>query len=232
MIPHYSMGITLTMTTCQRIDMFVRTIDAFFRNCTDSHLISRVIVSDDRSSDEDRLQMRHIYPDFEYYYNDGGQPQALNFLFNQVTTCYTFHLEDDRQLVYSLDLLKTCINILEEGDVDSFVCGCQIGTKTNRVKKLKYNQWKYYVHEYRPDGRFWSDWEQGNTSWPGFYLAAGLHRTASLQSIPYLPVTQHERSYALKYWKAGHRVAFNCGPMLFNHIGKHWSSYDMTKSPR
>lgn len=232
MLSHLAAGITLTMTTCKRLDMFIRTVDAFFTNCTDSHLIRRVIVSDDRSSHEDRLCMVQRYPSFEYYFNDGGQPQALNFLFNNVKTEYTFHLEDDRLLVRKLDLLTTSLKVLEEGGVESFISACHIGSKTGRVQSLRYNNWSYYVHEHVPDHKFWSDWELGNKSWPGFYLAAGLHRSAALQSIPYMPDPQHERSYATKYWHAGYKVAFNCGPGLFEHIGKDRSSYDMTHAPR
>lgn len=232
MLGHHSTGITLTMTTCKRLDMFIRTIDAFFKNCTDSHLIDRVIVSDDRSTISDRATMAQRYPRFEYYYNDGGQPRSLNFLFKSVTTEYTFHLEDDRQLTQKLDLLTTSMQIIEESHIDSFVSACQIGTKTDKVKSSAYNDWKYYIHEHVPDDNFWSDWQLGNKSWPGFYLAAGLHRTAALQSIPYMPDPQHERSFATKYWRAGYKVAFNCGPGLFDHIGKDRSSYDMTLSPR
>lgn len=229
---HYSSGITLTMTTCKRISMFMKTVNSLFKHCKDSHLIKRFVISDDRSSDVDRKLMRDTFPHFEFYNNDGGQPQSVDFLFNIVNTEYTFHLEDDRMMIHDMDLMGISIKILRECNVDSFISGCQIGLKTDKVCTLRDYDWDYYIHEHQPDENFWSDWGYGNKSWPGFYLAAGLHRTAAIQSIPYQAIPQHERSYALKYWKEGYRVAFNCGPAIFEHIGYNCSSYDLTNSAR
>lgn len=232
MLSHFDRGITLTMTTCKRLKEFIITIDSFMKKCTDKHLISRVIISDDRSSDEDRKIMATKYPYFEFYYNDGGQVESLSFLFSNITTEYFFHLEDDRVLIRDIDLLQLSHNILLQAKVDSFISAYQIGSNTYNVQISSDHRWPYYVHEYVPDGRFWSDFTLGNKSWPGFYLAAGYHRTAAIQSLTYDDAQQHERTFAEKYYEAGFKVAFNCGPKIFDHIGENNSAYLITKNRR
>lgn len=220
------------MTTCKRLKEFIITIDGFMRRCADKHLISRVMISDDRSSDEDRRIMKERYPDFEFYYNDGGQAKSLSFLFDNITSDYFFHLEDDRLLIKDIELLQLSHNILEQAEVDSFISAYQIGSNTNMVKTSSDYAWPYYVHEHIPDGRFWSDFTSGNKSWPGFYLAAGYHRTKTIQSLTYDDAPQHERTFAEKYYNAGYKVAFNCGPPLFEHIGEANSAYHITNNRR
>ena len=219
------------MTTCKRIKYFIETVDSFFAHCTDSHLIKRIIVSDDSSTSDDRMAMKHRYPHFEFYHNDGGQPQSLRFLFGCVDTEYLFHLEDDMVMKIDMDLINTSISILNEGIVDSFISAHIVGTQSGAVKRLSRNGWRYYVHEYEPDRRFWSDFSKGNKSWPGFYLTAGLHRTSSIQSVAYRSVKQHERNFAVDYQKSGFKVAFNCGAKIFEHIGT-CSSYYLTGCSR
>lgn len=233
MLDHFSPGITLTMTTCRRLDYFFRTVDSFYKHCLDSDEISRVIVSDDNSSEEDRLAMLKRYPDFEFVWRTCGHPIGLNLLFSMVDTEYFFHLEDDRPMVRDLDLLDVCIKVMDEASLASFIPGLVIGSRTGELRTLKGRpDVRYYVHKHIDDGRFWSDWNEGNTSWPGFYLAPGMHRTRIVQSIPYKKVPQHERSYALRYHAAGHKVGFCGGPRLFGHLTEISAYKHITYAPR
>lgn len=232
MLQHKS--VTLTITTCKRPQYFFRTIRAFLDNCADYNLISRVIVSDDNSPQEERDEMVKKYPQFEYVWRDCGHPKSLDMLFKMVDTNYFFHLEDDRPLVKRVNLIDVCINILEEAELDSYIPGLRTGHETNDKNYLRYNEsiFSYYIHKFREDGNFSSPKQFGNTSWPGFYLAPGMHRTKSVQSIPYRAVPQHERSFALQYQKAGYKVGFNCGEKLFDHLTGTSAYKHITHAPR
>lgn len=219
------------MTTCKRFDYFIQTIDAFRSRCLDFDKIDRVIVSDDNSSEEERRMMQERYPNFEFVWQNCGHPQSLDLLFKMVHTKYFFHLEDDRVLRVNLDLLTLCEEILEESNVDSFIPGLLIGKGTKKQTKSKRGI-DYYIHEFIDDGKFWSDFTEGNSSWPGFYLAPGFHRTKSIQSIPYRTVPQHERSYALEYHAAGFKVAFNSSFGIFDHLTEVSAYNDITHAPR
>lgn len=221
------------MTTCQRLSYFHKTVKAFFEHCQDADEICRVIVSDDRSSEADRLDMLAKYPDFEFVWHNCGHPTSLNKLFQMVDTEFFFHLEDDRPMLRDLDLLAISAQMMNEANLSSFVCGLRIGSHTTKVRKLSGRpDVRYYIHEYVPDERFSSEWGLGNTSWPGFYLAPGLHRTRAVQSIPYKAVPQHERNYAKKYHAAGHKVAFNCGKAIFGHLTEVSAYKHVTHAPR
>jgi hypothetical protein len=221
------------MTTCQRLEYFHKTVKTFFKHCLDADEICRVIVSDDRSSEADRLDMLAKYPDFEFVWRSCGHPASLRPLFEMVNTEFFFHLEDDRPMLRDLDLLSMSIQVMNEAGLDSFISGLNIGFRTNEVRNLMGRpEVRYYIHKYVPDGRFCSEWGLGDTSWPGFYLAPGLHRTRSIQSIPYEAVPQHERSYALRYEAAGRKVAFNCGRSIFGHLTEISAYKHITHAPR
>lgn len=229
MLYHFEQGITLTITACKRLQYFRNTIDTFIDKCADYSLITRTIVYDDSSSEADRDTMIKEYPNFEFHWDNRGHVNSIQSLFKMIRTEYFFHLEDDRPMIRKMKLMDLCLKIMNNDNIDSFICGLRIGHETNEIKQLDKEQ--YYIHKFKKDNRFYSDWKLGNTSWPGFYLAPGMHRTASIMSVPYELVKEHERAYALKYQEAGFKVAFNAGPHIFNHLTE-ISAYDITKANR
>lgn len=60
--------ITLTITSCKRLDLFVKTINSFMQCCKDIHLIDEWFCVDDNSSIEDRLRMQELYPFINFYF--------------------------------------------------------------------------------------------------------------------------------------------------------------------
>lgn len=234
MLEHQSTGVTLTMTTCRRLDYFIRTIDQFRVNCLDFDRITRIIVSDDRSSEQDRLLMKAAYPEFEFVWRECGHAKSLQLLFDMVDTKYFFHLEDDRVLLHKMPLISICEEVMSQSGVSSFVCGLSIGRFTGKKKiaTAEGHKLPYYIHKYIDDGRFSSDWDTGNTSWPGFYLAPGMHLTKPIQEVRYEPADQHERTFALRYQAAGHKTAFTCGIDLFEHLVEVSAYKHRTQSPR
>lgn len=222
---YHDSGITLTITTCKRLSYFEQTIEAFKTNCLDWNKISRVIVSDDRSSDDDRNKMKEKHPDFEFIWHDIGHPRSLNVLFKMVDTPFFFHLEDDRVLAKPIKLLDASLRILQEEEIHSIITGRKIGGRSGKV--IRSAPFDYYIHEFIEDGQFSSNDDLGNTSWPGFLLVPGLHDTAAVQSIEYKGVSQHERNFALQYQTAGYKVAFAATDYLFKHM-REISAYNIT----
>lgn len=216
MIAHFDKSITITITTCRRLNYFKQTIEALKNNCKDLHKATRVIISDDNSASSDRLEMETKFRDFEFIWSNEGHAKSLHNLFRLVNTEYIFHLEDDRPMLRPMNLFSHCLEVMNKFEIDSFICGLNIGSKTDKTKSI--NNEKVYIHEFINDGRFYSDWDIGNTSWPGFYLAPGMHKTRSIISLPYLDKPQHERSFALAYQAAGYKVAFNSGTQIFGHL--------------
>ena len=51
---NYENKVTFVVCTCKRLKCFFGSMENFFENCLDNHLIKEFIVIDDNSSDEDR----------------------------------------------------------------------------------------------------------------------------------------------------------------------------------
>ena len=64
----YTGKLTLVVCTCKRLNCFIKSIDNFFENCLDHHLIHQVIVFDDNSSNDDRNYMLENYPNFKFIF--------------------------------------------------------------------------------------------------------------------------------------------------------------------
>src|SRR6185295_941723 len=57
--------VTLSITTCKRLDLFVRTMTSFLNACQDIDLIDHWLCVDDASSDADRAEMQRLFPFFD-----------------------------------------------------------------------------------------------------------------------------------------------------------------------
>lgn len=93
-------GVTLTMTTCKRYDLFEKTVNSLLRNVKDLYMVERFICIDDNSSHEDRNKMLKNYPFFEFMFKKNDQKGhvfSMNAIKKKLTDKdkYIFHLEDD-----------------------------------------------------------------------------------------------------------------------------------------
>ena len=60
--------VSLSITSCKRLDLFKRTVNSFINSCTDLNLISEWFCVDDNSSLDDREEMKRLYPFFTFYF--------------------------------------------------------------------------------------------------------------------------------------------------------------------
>lgn len=115
--------VTLTMTCSKRLHLFKQALPSFVEQCTDISLISKVIIFDDSSSEDDRYEMERIvenaFPriniDFVYF-NDiltkYRHAYIMQHWFDSLKTNFVFHLEDDWLLTDTFSL-KDSIDILK-----------------------------------------------------------------------------------------------------------------------
>jgi len=117
---NYSHEIILTITSCKRFDLFQKTINSFINNCTDFNKISYFFCVDDNSSDEDRIQMKKLYPFFNFYfknYNEKGHRQSMNIIWNKLNFIkpkFYLHLEDDWLFIKKQKFISKSISFLDK----------------------------------------------------------------------------------------------------------------------
>lgn len=115
--------VTLTMTCSKRLHLFKKTLPSFIEYCTDKLLVSKVLIFDDSSTQEDRFEMEKIaeslFPktniDFVYFDEIPTKYRHAYIMrnwLNMVKTNYVFHLEDDRPMVDTFSL-REAIEIIK-----------------------------------------------------------------------------------------------------------------------
>lgn len=112
--------VTLTVTTCKRFDLFVKTINSFLNCCQDIMLIDRYLCVDDNSSPEDRHQMQLLYPFFEFVFKtpeQKGHLESMLIIQQNVKTTYVLQMEDDWLFMNKMDYIQPAIAIMEQQKV-------------------------------------------------------------------------------------------------------------------
>lgn len=231
--------VTLTMTTCKRLDLFIRTMNSFLNACKDIAMIDRFFIVDDNSSPEDRQIMKNMYPFVELYEkkpNEIGHPISLNIIMEKVTTPYVLHLEDDHEFFCRRNYIKPSLKILEEReDIGQVLFNenymeiprdlCIIGgSKLERDKKnRKYLSHIYYERDTEEYYNFFKSLKPGimtNTHWPHYSLRPSLTKVKALHHVgEFKKEVEFERRYAERYTKLGYKSAFLLG-LHHIHIGR------------
>jgi GR25 family glycosyltransferase involved in LPS biosynthesis len=209
--PNPGNWITFTITTCKRLDLFVRTMDSFLKYCIDKYLIKDWICIDDNSSEADRHEMQERYPFFKFIFKsfkDKGHARSMNMLLDVINTPYVFHMEDDWEYLSTDIYLTKCFNVLnsnriygqclvnknymERGDIP--ISG-GIAKETDNIK--------YLVHEYIQGGMQCS-------YWPHFSLRPGLTRVDVFRRVGTFSETvpHFEMDYAYRYVDKKYQTTF------------------------
>ncbi|MCC7104785.1 MAG: glycosyltransferase, partial [Chloroflexi bacterium] len=90
--------VTLTITSCKRLDLFEQTVNSFLSCCADLELIDRWVCVDDNSSAEDRARMLARYPFFEFIFrtpSEKGHARSMNAILDLVDSPFWLQMEDD-----------------------------------------------------------------------------------------------------------------------------------------
>ena len=238
--------ITLSITTCKRIDLFIPTMNSVI-NCLDIKLIDEWLCVDDNSSEEDRKNMEELYPFFTFIWkdkNEKGHPKSMNIIKNSVKTPYLFHLEDDWKFFVKKNYIKECLDVL---NVDDKIGQCLINknyTETSEDVSVKGGIFKqtnfgtrYYIHEYVKNDEEKVAWynKYGNclssNYWPHFSLRPSLFKTSVFKEVGEFNenVGHFEMEYAYRYIEKGYISTFFEG-IYSLHTGRLTSEkFDETK---
>lgn len=240
--------ITLTITSCKRLDLFVKTINSFMQCCKDIHLIDEWFCVDDNSSIEDRLRMQALYPFINFYFKtleEKGHPQSMNIIRKYVKTPYTFHMEDDWLFFESRNYLSECLEVLGQS---SKIGQCLINknytevSNDNDVKggelKISPTGLRYYIHEYCVTDKEYQDFLErhgpGNSSsyWPHFSFRPSLLRTKIYEELGEFneTISHFEMDYSYRYINKGYISAF-LEKTYCLHIGRLTSERDNKNIP-
>jgi len=232
--------ITLSITTCKRLDLFERTMNSFLNCVLDKHLISEYICVDDNSSEEDRNIMKEKYPFFKFYFkseSEKGHPRSMNIIKNLCKTKYLFHIEDDWEFVYKDNYISKCIHILNS-DKSIKQCllnknygelvGClntTIGGQYMVTEKSKEGPGgiRYYIHEQMTPQDYVSKYgsHRNCAYWPHFSFRPSVIDASIFGSIgDFNESCNHfEMEYANRYISKGYKSAFLEGIYCI-HIGR------------
>ncbi len=226
--------VTMSITTCRRLDLFMKTMDSFLANCLDHNLICKYICVDDNSSEGDRATMKKAYPFIDFIMKDDsekGHAKSMQIIASKVKTPYLLHLEDDWVFFDKRDYISDMIEILEDdpqiGQVlfnenyaelpTQTIAG---GHPTHTTKRLK-----YIIHEHcvtataKRNFRVKYGAKQHCNYWPHYSLRPGLTATKIYKQLNYKDVVSFEYEFAQMYVSSGFKTAFLPG-IHCKHIGR------------
>lgn len=232
--------VTLTITSCKRLELFERTMNSFLRCCLDHKRIGRWICIDDNSSQTDRERMQTLYPFFEFIFkgpDEKGHAVSMNMIRERVNSPWWLHMEDDWHFFLPNDYVGNAITVLEElpsvGQVlfnrnyaetleDPSVVGSN-KVESTRIGNVRYRHHHYVVADALaaylktlPTGSL------TNAGWPHYSLRPSLLRTSALLALgPFtLDLGLHrtesahfEREFGVRY------VAAGLSSVFFDEIG-------------
>jgi GR25 family glycosyltransferase involved in LPS biosynthesis len=198
--------ILFVMTTCKRLDLCLRTLQSFVRNCLDCWRISKWVALDDGSTEEDLSSMRSTFPFLHVLSKSHmglpkGHASSLNELWWRQGVDggfdYIFQMEDDWQFFRPDQYITRCIKALDSlsGCRDQVLVNrsyaetvfdlCCVGGRWDPVAGC----WDHDHHNPEPRAQEimatqTNGGERGShTYWPGFSLRPGLIRTNALRGI-------------------------------------------------
>jgi len=108
--------ITVTMTTCKRMDLFKKTFNSFLENCEDLFdYVCEFILIDDNSNEQELKEIEQLYPFIKIIRKtpeQKGHAYSMNILRKLIKTKYFFHLEDDWEFVVKDKYITKCLEII------------------------------------------------------------------------------------------------------------------------
>ena len=228
--------VTLSITTCKRLQLFKDTINSFLNCCQDIDKIDRWILIDDNSSEEDRKYIKINYPFFETIFkdkNNKGHPQSMNIILDTVKSPYLFHMEDDWKFFEKRRYITDCINVISQNQnygqclinknyselftddiAGGFLHTCTDGTK-------------YIVHEHCENNQQYELFNKKYNNkancayWPHFSFRPSLIKTNVFKILGKFNenVSHFEREYSNRYFKNGFISTFLDG-IFCMHTGR------------
>jgi hypothetical protein len=190
--------ITLTITTCKRIELFKRTINSFINCCKDIILIDEYLCVDDNSTEQDREEMKRLYPFFRWIMKtpeQKGHLESMNIIIDEVKTEYILHLEDDWLFEVESEYITPSIEILNQKNIKSInEIPENREIQNKKIGQVVFNKNYTELPENEVQGGFLCETEETNTK----YLIHEHYDTNTENELYIKEVKKYERS--AMYW--------------------------------
>jgi GR25 family glycosyltransferase involved in LPS biosynthesis len=241
-------SITITTTTCKRLDLFTQTVNSFLECCLDiDKYIYEWIVIDDNSSESDREYMKTHYPFIRYILKNPdqkGHSRSMNILLDEIQTPYVLNLEDDWRFFVKDNYLTKCIEVLSTNQrYGQCLLNRSYGEDIGSVARIgggfrRYTPsgTRYYIHEYLIGDALVKCTSRlnGKTNciyWPHYSLRVGVTRSEVYKKIgKYNEKAQHfEQEYAYRYYIQGRYLTTYLDSVYCTHIGRRTYERDTNK---
>jgi GR25 family glycosyltransferase involved in LPS biosynthesis len=233
--------VIITMTTCKRMDLTYRTINSMLHCITDLEKhVSKFLVVDDNSSEEDRTKLLQCYPFITLIRKDStqkGHPKSMNIILNEIKNYkYQFHIEDDWEFFYPKNFISDSIAILESDPNygqclinrdygEDQVTINNIGGSTLKKCKQSTTDLYYYEHRHFKGQQLQIESQKcglsNNLYWPHFSFRVGLTKTEVYNKVgSFNEAAKHfEMEYAERYFYSGYITTF-LDRVYCTHIGR------------
>jgi hypothetical protein len=225
--------VTVTITSCKRLPLFLRTIESFMRCCVDPHFIKEYVCVDDNSSEEDRNVMIKTFPFIRFIFkgsDEKGHAVSMQILTKEVKTPFMLHLEDD-WLFFNRVCISDMLEIMKnEESIKQVAINKNYSSLPEKQIKGGEEKWtagnlRYFLHEQciteQEKTNFIS--KHGNCPscnyWPHFTLQPSLIDTTIFSKISFEQTPHFEMSFAKQFVKYGWKTAF-AQEVTTRHIGK------------
>lgn len=237
-------GIFLTITSCKRYDLFVKTVNSFLMCCKDIHAITGFLCVDDNSSAEDRKLMLREYPFFKFYFKrneERGHLKSMNIIWQKVRDSgakYWIHLEDDWLFMKPEYYVKRSVVFLERYEREGIhqvlfnkcygeTIGCYNLVGGVSVSGDTEKNMDYLIHIKDQDGLHGLN----SAYWPHYSFRPSMCRVSAIIKLGDYTTsnTFFEREYANKYWEAGFKSAY-FNEISCLHIGRLTGDRSVNKS--
>lgn len=224
----------MTITCCKRLSLFIKTMNSFLNHCTDVHRIDYWFCVDDNSSQEDRQEMKRLYPWMDFYWKSDqeiGHRKSMNIIWqklNQLRPNYWLQMEDDFCFFQKMPYLSEAIRGLDRLRSSSHQV-CQIVFNRNYAEIVEdyemsghlVHESGFLIHQHISNPKEIPQHYKNYHYWPHFSFRPSLIDCETILKLGNFdsPNTFFERDYADKFNKAGYKTAF-FPFMTAKHIGK------------
>jgi len=242
-------NLTFTITTCKRLDYFIRTMDQLLYYCKDIELVDEWLCIDDNSSETDRNIMRERYPFFKFIMKgieDKGHARSMNLLLDNVKTDFVMHFEDDWLCSESF-CIEDILQLMEDGSYGQIILRKICWGDHDFVKYI--DNRKLYEYVYNPlhfkkpllnieyDRNFDvidTDYDESMYWWwPGFTLNPSIFNISTFRSIGKFNEDIRQELFEYDFARRGYDRGIKIAYINFNieHIGE-ISSYSLNNMKR
>jgi len=251
--------IILTITSCKRYELLVRTISSLVKHCQDFNLISEILIYDDSSDENDRvkifLDVKKFFKgkkiSFKFFEKDSFNSNRRHMEIMKIwkedinNFDYVFHLEDDWEFIEDFKL-EDAVQILKENEefaMAGFSWEEKKFPKDIFTPRVFGNFWEWYYSDKHEllEPLFLDEVEmkylpEGHwvkyINWPYFGFRPAIHDIKKINTLGTFNdnMDSFELEFAIRYAKQYKSILHK--RRICYHIGDELSSYTINNSNR